>query len=499
MNRVIIGSSNVYRFYNKTEYKDYNEYMLAKCTDIKCFEALMMNLGRNDKEVIVAVLENFLDKAGSQEETEEGRLLALGETIESYCKIIQETANNNPRSKFFFADPIWRPKITWYQALYDDIIVTCKESFAIMKLLNVTRAEVLPEGCQQFEDDQVHLTKDSAKIYVEGILKSSENYFRAPFVDLGQDDEEMPREDDDGLEVRLDRLEGHVKARQANDNLILARLREESDATANKLKEDRVVITGITSKTVPPSDPEQRKVWIKKIASDIFESLIPGFDGQIHFVNQAKNRGTHIPLIEVKLDSIENAGKLRKAFAEKKKSNVDLGRIFVANSVGLSTRVRVDILKAIAKKISGQSISAHVVAFISRPVMHVKSNTGATDVMVPKTFTFVDAVAQYGQAVSQFELADAYRRAGTSFKGQMEQMFVILRERDDWSGRRQQQQQQRGAGGSGFPRNERKRQREDDDAGEGTSRSGFGKRGRGNGNRRPYRGGRGNGSNRGYV
>ncbi len=264
-----------------------------------------------------------------------------------------------------------------------------------------------------------------------------------------------------------------------------------------------MVITGITSKSVPPSDPEQRKVWVKKIASDIFESLIPGFDGQIHFVNQAKIRGTHIPLIEVKLDSIENAGKLRKAFAEKKKSNVDLGRIFVANSVGLSTRVRVDILKAIAKKISGQSISAHVVAFISRPVMHVKSNTGATNVMVPKTFTFVDAVAQYGHAMLQFELADAYRRAGTSFKGQMEQMFVILRERDDWTGQRhrqQQQQQQRGsAGRPGGPGNERKRQREDDDVGEGTSRSGFGKRGRGNGNRRPYRGGRGNGSYRGYV
>jgi hypothetical protein len=92
-----------------------------------------------------------------------------------------------------------------------------------------------------------------------------------------------------------------VRARQANDNLCFARLREESDTMANKAKEDRVVITGITSKSAPPTDPEQRKTWIKKIASDIFESLIPDFQGQIHFVNQARNKGTHIPLIEVKL------------------------------------------------------------------------------------------------------------------------------------------------------------------------------------------------------
>jgi hypothetical protein len=322
----------------------------------------------------------------------------------------------------------------------------------------------------------VHLTEDSAKIFIDGLIKN-----RAPFVDLG---EEESSAGDEELDARVGRLEGHVRARQANDNLIFARLREESDAAANKAKEDRVVITGITSKTVPPTDPEQRKIWIKKIAMDIFESLIPECNAQIHFVNQAKNKGTHIPLIEVKLDSTENAAKIRKAFAEKKKAKVDLGRIFISNSVGLSTRVRVDILKAIARKISNSLITAHVVAFISRPVMHVKSSKWADNIIVPRTFTFVDAVAEYGHRMEQIELADAYRRAGTAFKGQMEQVFVILREREDqgrswdWQHRQHQQQPE----GEGF-RKGKKRQREDEDAGEGTSWSG-GPRG----GHKPYRG-----------
>jgi hypothetical protein len=290
-----------------------------------------------------------------------------------------------------------------------------------------------------------------------------------------------------------------VRARQANDNLCFARLREESDTMANKAKEDRVVITGITSKSAPPTDPEQRKTWIKKIASDIFESLIPDFQGQIHFVNQARNKGTHIPLIEVKLDSVENATKIRKAFAEKKKANVDLGRIFVSNSVGLSTRVRVDVLKAIARKITDSSIIAHVVAFISRPVMHVKSTEWSDVKIVPKTFTYVDAVAEFGHRMSQFELGDAYRRAGTAFKGQMEQMFVIMRERDHQEQHHQQHQQQHQQRGAGNPNNGRKRQREDDDDQQGSSwhsdnRNDY-SRGRGGG--KSFGRGRGKGSYRG--
>jgi hypothetical protein len=134
----------------------------------------------------------------------------------------------------------------------------------------------------------------------------------------------------------------------------------------------------------------------------------------------------HIPPIEVKLDSVENAAKIRKAFSVKKRENTDLGRIFISNSVGLSTRVRVDILKAIARMISGQSLSAHVVAFISRPVIHVKAKEGAVDPIAPKTYTFVDAVSTFGEKLKQVELSEAYRRAGTAFKGQMEEIFFFF-------------------------------------------------------------------------
>jgi hypothetical protein len=75
----------------------------------------------------------------------------------------------------------------------------------------------------------IEFTSQKLQPISEGILKPSNKFFRAPFVDLGQDDDEddsqtPSRDDDEGLVARLDQLEG-----QANDNLILARRKEEGD------------------------------------------------------------------------------------------------------------------------------------------------------------------------------------------------------------------------------------------------------------------------------
>jgi len=442
MNRILIGSSNIYRFYRCDDYKDFNAYTVVKCTDIKTFDAVMTNLEVNDNEVIVSVLENFLEKSGRSETTEEGYFLRLGETFEEFNRIVKFVADKRPTTKFVMVDPIKRPAAAWYQNLYEDIVKTFSESIQMMRMSNITRVEGIPEGCQQFEQDLVHLTEDSGQIFIEGTLSKAEAFFKAPLVDLVDHDSTLEAVDDDDLKARISKLEGQVRARQMNDNLVFARLREESDSAANKLKEDRLIITGITSKTYPPTDPEQRKVWIKEIAMNIFKTLIPDFKGVIHFVNQAKNNGLHIPMIEVKLESVESSVAIRKAFAEKKKEKVDLGRIFIANCVGLTTRIRVDILKAMAKKISNNSISAHVVAFASRPVMHVRPKAGSVDNNPPRTYTFVDAAVQYGHLLKQVELTEAYRRVGTAFKGQLEQIFVILREKEEVVGGRHQQMQQ---------------------------------------------------------
>jgi hypothetical protein len=90
----------------------------------------------------------------------------------------------------------------------------------------------------------------------------------------------------------------------------------------NKAKEDRVIITGITSRSAPPTNPEERRIWMGKIVQDIFETLIPGFTGKVIFINQMKNKGSQIPMVEVKLENVKAAHDIRTAFAEKKRTRL---------------------------------------------------------------------------------------------------------------------------------------------------------------------------------
>jgi hypothetical protein len=132
------------------------------------------------------------------------------------------------------------------------------------------------------------------------------------------------------------------------------------------------------------------------------------------------------------------------------------------------------IVDPINRKLSNKDTSAHAVPFISRPVMHVRPTETSEVWSPPKTFSFVEAAVRFGHLVKQVELGEAYRRAGNSFKGQLEQHFLLLRESASSRPQHQQQHTNRG-GGFRAPGGRQKRPREEDDdedryTGQGSSR-----------------------------
>jgi len=450
MSRILIGSSNVYRHYKPTAFKNHNEYGMIRCTDIESFAAQLDNLEPTETEVVISVLENFIEKAVSAEIAKMGPddLVTIKflkkETdilVARFLGMIEVAAKKNIGTKFVMIDPILRPKHDWYDEVLDHVKAVHKNTVVKMGLTNVAGADVISRASQLFEEDGVHLTGKSGRIFVGGILDSAEQIFQATFVDLENDDS-ADKEDEDHqhqqgpiltIRERVEKLERETEERRWNDNLLFARTREELDTAANKLKEDRVIMTGLTSTIPPPRDREQKKAWLKTLVMETMMRIKPDFDGVIGFLNQGKHNGKDIPMVEVKLNSIEAATGLRKAFAEKRKEGDGkiFGRLYVANSVSLSTRVRIDIMKAIAKKISNGNIKAHVAAYSSRPILHVRSEGESGGQNTSRAFTFIDSVIRYGSAVVQQDLEEAYRRAGTAFRGQIEQHFVVLREREN--------------------------------------------------------------------
>jgi hypothetical protein len=91
--------------------------------------------------------------------------------------------------------------------------------------------------------------------------------------------------------------------------------------------------------------------------------------------------------------------------------------------VTLGTRVRIEILKAMAKCFGDERNVMYVSAFTSRPLLYLRPKEAGPRSMA---FTFSDALIRYGRQLSQGDLGEAYKRAGNSFNGQLQQNFVFL-------------------------------------------------------------------------
>ena len=106
--------------------------------------------------------------------------------------------------------------------------------------------------------------------------------------------------------------------RRFRDSLVMARLREDLDTISNANKEDKIVISGLSSKTPRPAGRDEVKVWLKDMVSEVLESIEPGSSSEIIFVAQGRSNNKDIPLAEVRISNRDIALKIRRSFAEKK-------------------------------------------------------------------------------------------------------------------------------------------------------------------------------------
>ena len=93
-------------------------------------------------------------------------------------------------------------------------------------------------------------------------------------------------------------------------------------------------------------------------------------------------------------------------------------------------------------------------SYISRPTLLIKDREGKRR---PMNLGFADAVKCYGRIPREGDLASAYKKAGLSFEGQLQQNFVVLHglnktRTGPWGGK--------GGATNTFPQSKRKRARE---------------------------------------
>jgi hypothetical protein len=63
MSNLLIGSSNLARFYKPEKFKEYRPYQMMKCTTMDSFVALMAELEDGCNKVVISVFENIIADA----------------------------------------------------------------------------------------------------------------------------------------------------------------------------------------------------------------------------------------------------------------------------------------------------------------------------------------------------------------------------------------------------------------------------------------------------
>jgi hypothetical protein len=170
-------------------------------------------------------------------------------------------------------------------------------------------------------------------------------------------------------------LEAFAQHRFREDDFIFARLKEEADTELNKSRKDRVVITGLPPPPVTVHNHLDQKRHYTEVVSCLIVLTCVEADPVPKvtnvYINLQKDRGQ--PLVEVRLDTVSGAQLFRhEGVRLAKEEQAEFVNLFFANTVTQATPVRVEVLKALAKKLTTNSESAYVQGFISWPVLQYR-------------------------------------------------------------------------------------------------------------------------------
>ena len=97
-----------------------------------------------------------------------------------------------------------------------------------------------------------------------------------------------------------------------------------------------------------------------------------------------------------------------------------LDKVYFSHPHNPSTRIRVQILWAIAKALRKSKTEAWVSQGSTRPSLMIKTEKA------PRILSYIQAIKEYGFLVEESELTHAKEVANRFFKGELEAIFVIL-------------------------------------------------------------------------
>ena len=434
----IVGDANVRRNMtglNIASREVMKTAQVVACDSLSTLDSALIEVRKESSVCIIACLTGMLltgDDTGTVSSSVESVLIAFKSKIDAFIAA-------RPTVQVAVAPHLYRHQPFWYQRSLPQItglfsVVLSNDVHPNLSLLaSFSSQDLLPDG--------IYLTPVSGLHYVLHLFDCTETALRlkaSPPDAQAFTVQEVGRQHDDRLvflEQRHARLDARFDFKFAADA-------EFRDWMTNRSDEDWCTVTG-AARLSPDLLPREWQRAVKKQMTELFKLVLTVTKNNVRFtvlyvVNPIRNRTTGQTVLNVRLDSAETARRLREIYSgffgasAPVKLPASLKGISVWNKVTLQTRIRLEIMRQLGRiyqESNGPGSSFKVKGYDPRPLLITTPSSRAGGAR-QRTFNFIDAVRNLPATFSEEGLIKIYKVIGEHHQGELQSMFVVLRDDD---------------------------------------------------------------------
>ena len=248
MSTVVIGSSNLKRFYPDLEEKLRKSISMQKCCTMDTFKVRMNELDEDDKGVVISVIENFVCEMVGEAKEEEEIEARIKKALDEFIGVVKETATKLKMSKFVVVEPMKRPGVKWYNNKIIQITKVYVTGIRNLGLINIKLISWDDLPVQTFDDMGVHLVPAAGTRFFVAVMAYAEHFFKIVAVDLAEeamDDSAggpvesgsgaatVPTTSELSLKEQINAINKDTKWRRHNESMVSARILEKLDYDLN--------------------------------------------------------------------------------------------------------------------------------------------------------------------------------------------------------------------------------------------------------------------------
>ena len=422
----LVGDSNVKRNMTPTSCRD---HLMSAAQVVLCtrFELLDQSLRSVKKDVDVCILSCLSNFVSSTEATD-SIAHRVGPLFDDVFARVAQDCDANLARKYLVCPPMYRQSPQWYRDGMPEIL---GKFSTISKLYSRPNLALLPSfPSPELEKDGVHLTLYSGLEFVLHLFDSAKAML-ASFEASTDQRQVVMSESARLLEDRVVALEQDHRRLSSEVDLKTAIKAESDDVTINERNLNSFIISGLARVEGRMSS----KDWQLKAQEDVQKviTLMMGSSLPIVVVHNSSGPSPSSTVTySVEMSSVDDAKRIRAKFGTyfrggKDMRPAELSKVSVQNLVTRETRIRISIMKLIAKRYLARNpgAQAQVIGYLPRPLLKITPPPEAKNKRI-MSYNYIEAIKKFPTNFELSEIQEITNRAAQRFSGQLRSLFVVL-------------------------------------------------------------------------